>query len=240
MFRSTPSRRPPALAACLALAFTLALCASTAAARQDIAPLEAAARQLIDAQTQNLPGVVTVELAPPSLETANRLAPCPAPAAFLPGNTRAWGSFNVGVRCENPPWTMWLKARVTVNAAYLVAARPLAAGQLIGPDDFERREGDITRFADDLITLPDQAIGRSVRYPLARNKPLQARMLRAPSAIQQGNDVTVINRGAGFQVTNIGRALNDAAPGEIVRVRLAGGQIVSGIAHSDGTVRMGE
>jgi flagella basal body P-ring formation protein FlgA len=217
----------------------LAFClASAATAQQAPAPAEAAARALIESQTQHLPGAVTIELG--SFDAANRLAPCPAPVAFLPGNARAWGNFNVGVRCEDPQWTAWIKARVTVVAPYLISARQLTAGQRIELTDLDSREGDITRFADDILTLPAQAVGHHTRYTVARNKPLQARMLRTPAAIQQGKDVTVINRGEGFQVTNIGRALNDAALGELVRVKLSNGLIVSGIARSDGTVELGK
>jgi flagella basal body P-ring formation protein FlgA len=213
--------------------------AGATAAQQQPAPVEAAARLLVEALTQELPGEVTIEIDP--LDPANRLAPCPAPIAFLPGNTRAWGRFNIGVRCETPVmWTVWLKARVQVVAPYLVAARPLVAGQSIGSADVVRREGDLTRFADDILTDPAQAIGRSVRHALAQDKPLQARMLRSPTAVQQGKDVTVINRGAGFQVSSVGRALNSAATGEIVRVRLDGGQIVSGIAQANGTIEIGK
>jgi flagella basal body P-ring formation protein FlgA len=68
--------------------------------------------------------------------------------------------------------------------------------------------------------------------------PLRASSLRPPNAVSRGRPVQVFTQGEGFTVSGEGQALNDAAPGERVRVRLANGQIVQGIAREDGTVTL--
>ena len=48
----------------------------------------------------------------------------------------------------------------------------------------------------------------------------------------------VIVRGSGFAATAEGRALNNAAEGQLAQVRMATGQTVSGIATADGSVEI--
>jgi flagella basal body P-ring formation protein FlgA len=42
--------------------------------------------------------------------------------------------------------------------------------------------------------------------------------------------------GRGFSISSEGRALNNASAGQVVQVRTASGQVVSGIARQDGLV----
>ena len=210
---------------------------ASAIAQQASAPVEAAARALIEENTQGLPGEVAIEISP--LDPGNLLPPCSDPAAFLPNSTRAWGAFSVGVRCESPVnWTVYLQARVRVAADYFVAARPLPAGKILGPADLEQRRGDIAALPADVLTDASQATGRPTRQALAQGTPLQSRMLRIPEAVRQGSRVTVFSQGKAFRVSNTGRALNSAAPGETVRVRLPNNQVVIGTALHDGTIEI--
>jgi flagella basal body P-ring formation protein FlgA len=64
-------------------------------------------------------------------------------------------------------------------------------------------------------------------------------MLRQPNIVQQNQTVKVVSRGPGFQVTNEGRALNNAQEGQVVQVRLGNGQVVSGLAKAGGVVEIG-
>ena len=213
------------------------LVAANTIAQQTPAPVEAAARALIEEKIRGIPGEAAIEISP--LDPGNRLPPCSAPTAFLPSATRAWGAFSVGVRCVSPAaWTVYLQARVRVVSNYLVAARPLSAGQIIGPADLEHRRGDIAALPGDVLTDASQATGRPARQALAQGMPLQARMLRIPEAVRQGSKVTVFTQSKAFRVSNTGRALNSAAPGEIVRVRLPGNQVVTGTALHDGTIEV--
>jgi flagella basal body P-ring formation protein FlgA len=63
-------------------------------------------------------------------------------------------------------------------------------------------------------------------------------MLRVPNAVRQGQDVPVVSVGPGFRVSSEGRAMNNAAPGDSVRVRMPNGQVVTGTAQAGGTVEV--
>lgn len=218
------------------LAIAAAFAAPTAA-QQAVQPVQQAVTAFLHKQTEGLPGKVRITVE--GLDPENRLPPCADLTPFLPPGARAWGRVNVGVRCESPvSWSIYVPAQVSVLGEYLVAVRPIRAGQIISSADLERRTGDLASEAANTLTDMTQAVGHRARYTVAAGNTLRADMLRLPHAIRQGQDVKVVGTGTGFTVANEGRALNAAAAGDPVRVRLGNGQVVSGKARADGTVEL--
>ncbi len=213
------------------------LLAPGALAQQDPVAVQDSVQAFLERETHGLPGQVQIRVGP--FDARNQLPPCAALVPFLPAGTRAWGQVNVGVRCDSPvTWTAYTQAQVKVFGAYLVAARPLRAAQIVGHTDVDLREGDLTALPDNVLNDPTQAIGHHTRFAVAAGAPLRATMLRMPDAVRQGRDVQVVSAGTGFRVSAEGRALNNAAPGEAVRVRMPNGQIVNGVARADGSVEL--
>lgn len=200
-------------------------------------PVEMLAADFLYAQIAGLPGEVSIEVG--ELDRGNRLPPCASLQAFLPPGTRPWGRISVGVRCDSPVvWTVYLPARVIVTAEYLVATRPVRPGQIIGPDDLRLERGDLAAQPAGALTDLSQAVGHHARFAIASGNTVRADMLRLPPAVQQGQNVKVVSSGAGFSVTNEGRALNRAGAGESVRVRMPNGNVVTGTARPDGSVEI--
>ena len=217
---------------------SLAFMPPQALSQQAPEPVEAAVMRLLEHETVGLPGEVEISVG--QLDPANRLPPCAALEPFLPPGARAWGRVNVGVRCDSPViWTVYLSAQVSIHGEYLVVARPIRPGQAIGPDDVRSVRGDITAQPASTLTDLSQAVGQHARFAVAAGNTLRADMLRTPIAVQQGQNVKVVTSGAGFSVSNEGRAMNRAGDGEQVRVRLSNGQVVTGIARSGGIVEVG-
>jgi len=217
------------------LAACLTVTAAPLSARQAPEPVTRAVDTLLQRETAGLPGETVLTVSP--LDAANQLPPCSALEAFLPPGGRAWGRFSVGVRCLAPvAWTVFLSAQVEAMTQYLVIAQPLKAGQIVGPDDITLTRGDLAAQPDGTMTDPAQAIGQRARYAVAAGQTLRSDMLRLPPTVRQGQNVRIVGSGEGFVITNEGRALNNAAEGETVRIKLANGKTVSGIARRDGTV----
>lgn len=229
------SRNSRALTALLGL-FTAGTAQPTLA-QQPPQAVHRAVTEYLQQQTTGLPG--KVELKVEQFDPQNQLPPCADLEPFLPPGTRAWGRINVGVRCNSPvTWMAYLPAQISVIGEYLVTARPIRSGQIVAPADLERRTGDLATEAANTLTDMTQAVGHSVRYTIAAGSSLRADMLRLPQAVRQGQSVKVLGSGAGFTVANEGRALNAAAAGETVRVRLGNGQVISGTARADGAVEL--
>ena len=193
-----------------------------------------AIEQLLLVQTAGLPGKVSIALDTPRL---GALPPCVAPEAFLPPGTRPWGRVSVGVRCdENPPWTRYVAAHIAVVASYYVAARPIAAGQALTPADVTVREGDLAALPASVVVDPAQLSGVVASNRIASGAPIRRELLRGVVLVQQGQSIKIVTRGAGFVASADGKAMTDAAAGTVIKVKIQGGQLLSGIVQPDGSV----
>lgn len=207
-------------------------------------PAVAAADPVIDVverhaqlQTQGLPGKVTITVG--SLDPRTRLPPCSAHEAFTPPGARLWGKTHVGVRCLGPNvWSILVPVRISVAGPYVRTARPLTAGQVLQPGDLLTAAGDLTVQPAGVVSDPASAIGKTLKFSLAAGQALRADQLLAPMVIRQGQTVRLISRGPGFSVSSEGKAINNAAEGQVAQIRLPSGQVVSGVAKADGTAEI--
>lgn len=221
----------------LLLAPLLAL-ALPAAARQDPATVKKAIEDYLRVQTRGLPGQVRFTIG--GLDPNNQLAPCGALEVSQTPGARAWGRSSVTVRCQGETrWSVFVPVQIHVVADYLVTARPLVQGQPVSEADLARQSGDLSELPAGILMDPGQAIGRTAGASIAAGRPLRADMLRQPVVVQQNQTVQVVSKGPGFQVANEGKALNQATEGQVVQVRLANGQVLSGIARAGGIIEVG-
>ena len=199
--------------------------------------LQATLDDYLRTQTQGLPGKVSYSIG--QLEARTQLAPCAAFEPFLPAGSRLWGKSTVGVRCLGPAtWTIYVPVQVNVAGNYLISARTMPAGYVLGAADVVVRSGDLARLPANVITDPAQAIGRTVKNGFAVGQPLRSDQLMTLWAVQQGQNVKTVSNGPGFSVSSEGKALNNAAAGQLVQVRTNNGQTVSGIARPGGVVEV--
>jgi len=214
-----------------------ALPATAEAPRQDLGALRQTAKQFLQERAAGLPGKIEIDV--DAFDPRLNLPPCPAPQAFLPNGSRAWGKTTVGMRCTGPArWSVYVAARVKIVADYVVAATPLAAGQLIGADDVATVQGDLTTLPAGIVTDPAQAVGRTAARALALGTPLREDTMRTQQAIRTGQTVQLVTIGPGFRIAGEGRALGNANAGQIAQARTAGGQVVSGIAQLGGVLEV--
>jgi len=220
------------------LAASSCLAAMEALARQDPAQVKSVVDAFLRTQVQGLPGEVTYSVG--GIDPNNRLAPCAAMEASMAAGARAWGRTSVMVRCQDEKgWSIFVPVHIRVVTDYLVTAVPIAQGQTVTAGDLARRRGDLSDLPAGILTDEREALGRTASLSITAGRPLRADMLRQPMVIQQNQTVQVVSRGPGFQVTNEGRALTNGLDGQIVRVRLANGQVVAGVARPGGIVEIG-
>jgi len=220
----------------LALGFFFAPCAG-AQDRQDLAQIQRVVDNFVRIQTTGLPGQVSFSVG--SIDPRLAVAPCPALEAFVPPGARLWGNATVGVRCGGAtPWTVYVPVTVHVSGNYIVTARPLPPGQLVTQADLTVVPGDLTQLPAGIVTDPAQAIGKTVVAGLAAGQPLRVDALRQPPVVLQGQSVRLQSQGPGFKVSAEGRAIANAAEGQLVQVRTASGQTISGIAKPGAVVEV--
>ncbi|WP_281718949.1 flagellar basal body P-ring formation chaperone FlgA [Pandoraea apista] len=184
------------------------------------------AERFLREQTTGLPGQVGITVGD---SVSDRMPACAALEPFLPPGARLWGTTSVGVRCAGErPWTLYLQARVSINATYFVAARQINPGETIGPNDLSPRQGDLTLLPRTVATDAGQIVGTVAVNRITSGLPIRSDLLRSAIAVQQGQTVRVVSRGSGFEVSTEGQVLSRASAGDPVQVRTRAGQVVSG------------
>ena len=223
----------PRLSAVLLVAL-MALMSSLNAAESEVV-IDTAERFIVK-QTQGLPGKVSVRMGKLDI---SRLPPCEAHEAFSPPGTRFVGKTYIGVRCLAPnSWSVLVPSQISVTSEYVTSSRPLRSGHTVGPDDLTVLTGDLANLPTGVVTDPQAALGKTLRNSLGAGQPLRSDQLLAPLLVRQGQTVRVISQGAGFSASAEGRALNNAAEGQLAQVRMTSGQTVSGIVRADGSVEI--
>jgi flagellar basal body P-ring formation protein FlgA len=217
-----------------------AIAAATAApvlpGKQDPAVIMKTAEDFLRQQAVGLPGRVTLSVPPIA---PRGLAACDNLQAFMAPGAPMWGRTTVGVRCTGAkPWTIYLLARVSVQATYYVAGRSFSPGDVIQMVDLVPREGDLSVMPRAIVTDPAQVVGAVVENRISAGLPLRSDLVRSPQAIQMGQTVKVVAQGDGFSISTDGNAMNNAGPGEQVRVKTSSGQTVVGTASGRGVVQI--
>lgn len=232
------ARHLRARAGCL---IALALASAGTAQAQDAASqapeaIAVAAQSYLLDQLAGLPGQPAVSIDPPRAE---RLAPCDAMSPFMPSGMKLRSRMTVGVRCNAPkPWTTYVQATVSVPGYYYVASRMISAGQALTPDDLSPRDGDLVSLPPGAITDPQAVVGMTAAFRINAGQPVRGSSLRNAQSVVRGSNVRINARGNGFVVSSEGQALDNAAPGAMVQVRTASGQVVSGVVRNAGLVEI--
>jgi len=215
-----------------------ALAASGAlpAGQQDADSINATAYAFLQQQTAGLPGKITITVAP---AFPRGLAACTTLEPFMPVGARLWGRTSVGVRCAGArPWTIYLRASISLMATYYSSARQISPGEMLSAADLVAHEGDLALLPQAVITDPAQAVGAIALARIGAGLPLRQDLLKSAMSVTVGQTVKVVAAGEGFSISAEGSVMNNAGPGQQVRVKTSTGQIVTGIVKDGSTVEI--
>lgn len=216
------------------MVLALSFLANSSLATDDTIVLDTAER-FIRHQTQGL-GKISVTMG--ALNTS-KLPPCSTHEAFAPPGTRFSGKTYIGVRCLGPNiWSVLVPAQIAVSGNYVTTTRPLTAGVTLQPEDLTLSSGDTSTLPNGYVSDLNSSLGKTLKTAVGAGQPLRRELLISPFVIRQGQAVRVISKGPGFAVSSEGKAINNAASGQVAQVRLNSGQTISGIAKMDGTVEV--
>ena len=159
---------------------------------------------------------------------------CELPQLSLPPNARIGGNVSISARCGRE--RRFIQTQVQVFGRYLVSARGISAGSRLTAADLTLKEGRLDTAAR--ADRGEQSVRR--RQP-AQHQPrptADPRHAAPRRIIKAGQPVQVTAQGEGFNISGAGKAMNNAAAEDSVRVRMASGQIVSGVVGDDGAIRI--
>lgn len=161
-----------------------------------------------------------------------------SPRSFSPPGTRFIGKTYIGVRCLAPNvWSVLVPSQISITGEYVTSSRPLRAGHTVSPDDLTVLTGDLANLPTGVVTDPQAAVGKTLRNSLGTGQPLRSDQLLAPTYPPGANSSCHFTRRR-LLGQRRGRALNNAAEGQLAQVRMNSGQTVSGIVRADGSVEI--
>lgn len=214
----------------------LASAMAFAAEWQSLDEVATTVERFVHDKTADVAGEVAVSVTRPDARL--HLGKCGNLETWLPNGNRLWGRASVGVRCQNPAWSIYVPVMVKVTGNALIATRPIASGQVLEEQDVQLQSRELTQYPGGLFTSPEQVVGKTVVTGIKAGSLLRAELLRSPLAIKQGQQVILVAQGAGFKVSSEGQAMSNAAAGQVVSVKTRSGQTIKGIARNGGVVEV--
>ena len=151
---------------------------------------------------------------------------------------RVWGRTTLQLRCAKAGWMVNVPFNIRVFGDYVVASRYLPFGQKIESSDIRVIEGELNLLPDDVLRTPKGAYDRVLNRPLQMGSPIGLNDLRESSVIKVGDPVRLVLSGKDFEVSGEGIAQTSGMIGDMVRVRLADGQVLQGKVLRPSVVRV--
>ncbi len=138
------------------------------------------------------------------------------------------------------PIVQSIMGRVAVQRKVPVLAHHLASGDIIGDKDLQWVWMDERRLGEDTLVEISQVVGQELRREQSDGDPLRARDVIPPRLVKRGALVTLKVETPYLLVTTQGRALQDAALGETVRVtNTQSSRVIEGVVDRSGVVHVG-
>ncbi len=162
------------------------------------------------------------------------------PQAFLAPGAQLQGKLTVGLRCAGPkPWTVYIPAQIKRYAEVIAAARPLLRGAEIRAGDVMPVRLELSRLRNGYFSEAKNVLGKILTRNIASGQAITPKRVKAPILVHRGEKVNIIATAGALKVRGKGKALRDAAQGELVSVRnIRSKRIVQGIVTKPGTVHV--
>lgn len=185
--------------------------------------------QSMDIPPQAHPTLQVRLLTPP----AQQATLCATPALSLSGGlSRLPGVHSVIAQCGAR--RRFLQVSLTVTASWWQATRAIAAGQIVEAPQLRAQRGSLEHAPAGLIFDRQRIVGRVALRAVRPGEALVESQLRPPRVIRAGERVEVIYAGDGFRIRAAGKALDNAALHQRLRIQTAAGQILTAVATATG------
>ncbi|KTG16060.1 hypothetical protein AUR63_04240 [Guyparkeria sp. XI15] len=240
--RGSLRRRPTGLAVVLT-AFTMLLAASQAGAATPASPdsVQAQVATAMDRFLKQQGGARgDLTLRADRLDPRLRLSICDQALEINEGRPLNLnrGRQTVKVSCHgSSPWRIYVPVELTRRQQAVVAARPLASGDVITAADLSLATVDANRARQRYYTDPRELIGMMATQPLQSGQLITARNLGVNAVVDRGDVVSIQAGKGGFIVGSTGEVQGRAGVGQRVRVKNThSGKIIEAVVVDSRTV----
>ena len=174
------------------------------------------------------------------LDSRLRLAPCDKVEPHIPAGTRLWGKTRLGLRClaGATRWNVFLPVTIKAWGPAWVIRGDVPPGTVLSEDDAMEAEVDWAEERNPILATPAQWVGQVASRTLITGQALRQGMTRPAQVFQAGVQIRVLAQGPGFQITSDGQALSAGVVGQLARVRMDNGRVMSGVVLDGRTVKL--
>ena len=126
----------------------------------------------------------------------------------------------IEVTCtDDTPWRLYVSSQIAIFGPAVVAAQPIARGQMLDHSNLSIAEAQVNMGRADIISTIEDAEGMIARRSIPAGQQLSSRVLRAPELVDKGDQVTIVAEGSAIAIRTTGTALASGSYGEQIRVR---------------------
>ena len=130
-----------------------------------------------------------------------------------------------------------ISGRAQARASVVAPIHAVGVGESIAAEDLTLIKVPIAQLPEDALFDVSAAVGGEARRSLAANRPISGAWLGAPVVVRRNNVVTLSLENAYMTLTARGRALDDGAIGDTIRViHVDGASVVEGVVAGRGAV----
>lgn len=175
-----------------------------------------------------------------SLDSRLKLAPCSQVEPYVPVGTRLWGKTRLGLRCldNGVKWNVFLPVTVKAYGQAWVIKGNVLAGSVLTESDVLESEVDWAEDVNPVVSNPAQWLGQVTTRALTTGQALRQGMIKPALAFQAGAQVRVVAEGTGFQISSDAQAISAGVVGQLARVRMENGRVMSGMVLDSRTVKL--
>lgn len=162
-----------------------------------------------------------------------------------PDGVTSIDAFNIDARSGNfagrfyleDGTTSVLQGQVQATIPVLLPQRRISAGEIISQADVSSADMPVHAVTSYVLRDARDILGKQVKRTLMPGRPIAEHSLMEPLVVQRGDNVTISYKSGSLDLTAPGRALEDAARGENVRiVNLHSSKTIFAQATRDGMV----
>lgn len=125
---------------------------------------------------------------------------CAAPLAVTVSGVEPYE--NAAVRCTSPGWILYVPVTVADSAMVVVAARPVAAGQVFSAGDLTLRREPVQAYAGQPVFYDPAALaGAEAMLNFSAGMVVQQTQVQAPLLVKAGQTVAVEVQSGGVEVS---------------------------------------
>lgn len=165
----------------------------------------------------------------PQIQLSNRNLMLHVPSEIMPEVTIEDVTFNarsmrfaavvaVGEKGTNPLQRVRVTGQVIKMIDVPTLSRRIGKGDVIKENDIRWLRMRADRTQRDIITNIDELVGMSPKRHLRPERPVRASDIQRPVLVEKGSLVTIILKKPGMMLTSRGRALQNGADGETIRI----------------------